>query len=55
MKIQNNSIIHDINDKVYYKDELYQIKLIQEDLVLIINLTTFKFIITNIFNIKGIK
>ena len=34
MKIQNNSIIHEINDKVYYKDELYQIKLIQEDLAL---------------------
>jgi hypothetical protein len=55
MKIKNNSIIHQINDKVYYKNELYQIKFIHEDLVLIKHLITFKFIRTNIFNIKGIK
>ncbi len=52
---KNNSIIHQIDDKVYFKNELYQIKYIQEDLVLIKHLTTLKYIRTNIFNIKGIK
>jgi hypothetical protein len=55
MKIQNNSIIHELNDKVYYQNQIYIIIKIQEDIVHLQHLNQFKYVITNIFNIKGIK
>jgi hypothetical protein len=55
MKIQNNSIIHELKDKVYYQNQIYTIIKIQEDIVHLQHLNQFKYVRTNIFNIKGIK
>jgi hypothetical protein len=55
MKIQNNSIIHEVNDKVYFKNQMYEIIKLQEDIVHLKHINQFKYIRTNIFNIKGIK
>jgi hypothetical protein len=55
MKIQNNSIIHQLKDKVYYQNQIYIIFKIQEDIVHLKHINQFKYVRTNIFNIKGVK
>lgn len=55
MKIINNSIRHEINDLVLYKNKVYQIKNIYEDLVTIKLVNVHKYIRTNIFNIYPLE
>ena len=55
MKIKYNSIIHEINDFVYFNGYISQIKKIHEDNLWLKVPYTKKHIRTNIFNVKIMK